>query len=202
MHRVCCLLSPSPLPSSLNHQLTHTTVNLPSDINNILDLIRIVSRVMFGFFLTSACLSFVLLFLTPISLFSRWWTLPIAILTFINALLCTVASVIATVMFVIFRNVISSVRELNISSSIGTYLFGFMWTASAFAIFAWLVQTGLCCCCASRRDVRTGRKRGSEKAYQMPGEAPTGGVQMRGANGDVQGRPDGKRRFRFGRRKE
>lgn len=178
------------------------SINLPSDINDILDLIKIVSRVMFGFFLTSACLSFVLIFLMPISIISRWWTLPVAILTFINALLCTVASVIATVMFVIFRNVISSVRELNISSSIGNYLFGFMWTASAFAIFAWLVQTGLCCCCASRRDVRTGRKRGSEKAYQMAGNAPTDGVQMRGANGATQGKPEGKQRFRFGRRKE
>jgi hypothetical protein len=149
------------------------TVNLPSDINNILDLIKIASQIMFGFFLTSACLSFVLLFLMPISVLSRWWTLPIAILTFINALLCTAASVIATVMFVIFRNVISSVSELNISASIGNYLFGFMWTASAFAIFAWLVQTGLCCCCASRRDVKTGRKKGSEKAYQMPENAAT-----------------------------
>ena len=182
--------------------LTCSIVNLPSDINDILDLIKIVSRVMFGFFLTSACLSFVLMFLMPISIISRWWTLPVAILTFINALLCTAASVIATVMFVIFRNVISSVRELNISSSIGNYLFGFMWTASAFAIFAWLVQTGLCCCCASRRDVKTGRKRGSKKAYQMAENAPTDGVEMRGADGATQEKSEGKRRFRFGRRKE
>jgi hypothetical protein len=176
------------------------TVNLPSDINNILDLIKIASQIMFGFFLTSACLSFVLLFLMPISVLSRWWTLPIAILTFINALLCTAASVIATVMFVIFRNVISSVSELNISASIGNYLFGFMWTASAFAIFAWLVQTGLCCCCASRRDVKTGRKKGSEKAYQMPENAATDRVSMRGANGALQEKSAGKRKFRFGRR--
>jgi hypothetical protein len=161
------------------------TVNLPSDINNILDLIKIASQIMFGFFLTSACLSFVLLFLMPISVLSRWWTLPIAILTFINALLCTAASVIATVMFVIFRNVISSVSELNISASIGN---------------AWLVQTGLCCCCASRRDVKTGRKKGSEKAYQMPENAATDRVSMRGANGALQEKSAGKRKFRFGRR--
>lgn len=178
--------------------LAGASINLPSDINDILDLIKIVSRVMFGFFLTSACLSFVLIFLMPVSILSRWWTLPIAILTFINALLCTVASVIATVMFVIFRNTISSVSELNIHGNIGSFLFGFMWTASSFAIFAWMVQTGLCCCCASRRDVKTGRKRGSDKAYQMPGNAPIGGVTMRGANG-VQEKSSRKRRFRFGR---
>ncbi|KAF1973185.1 integral membrane protein [Bimuria novae-zelandiae CBS 107.79] len=178
------------------------SINLPTDINDILDLIRIVSHVMFGFFLTSACLSFVLMFLLPISIYSRWWTLPIAILTFINALLCTAASVIATVMFVIFRNVISGVSELNISASIGDYLFGFMWTASAFSIFAWLVQTGLCCCCASRRDVKTGRKRGSEKAYQMPGDASSDGVQIQRADGVAQENWGEKRRFRFGRRRE
>ena len=89
-------------------------------------------------------------------------------------------------------------RELNISAEIGNYLFGFMWTASAFAIFAWLVQTGLCCCCASRRDVRTGRKRGSEKAYGgvVGGAASGEGV---GANG-VQGGGEKKRGI-FGRRK-
>ena len=147
---------------------------------------------MFGLFLTSACLSFVLMFVMPLSVRSRWWTFPIAILTFLNALFCTAASIVATVMFVIFRNVISSVGELNISAEIGNYMFGFMWTASAFAIFAWLVQTGLCCCCASRRDVRTGRKRGNEKAYHM-NEA--GGV----GNG-VQEKTPGRRRFRFGKR--
>lgn len=179
-------------------------VNLPSDINDILGLIRIVSRVMFGFFLTSVCLSFVLIFLLPISVFSRWWTLPIAILTFVNALFCTVASVIATVMFVIFRNVIAGVSELNIRSSLGGYLFGFMWTASAFAILAWLVQTGLCCCCASRRDVKTGRKRGSEKAYPAAGSSAPGegGVVTSGANGASQEKSAEKRKFRFGRRKE
>lgn len=120
---------------------------------------------MFGFFLTSACLSSALVLLAPLSLFTRRWTFPIALLAFLNALLCTAASIIATAMFVIFRNVISGVAELNIGADLGAYLFTFMWIASAFAIAAWVVQTGLCCCCASRRDVKTGRKRGDEKAY-------------------------------------
>lgn len=146
--------------------LIYFTVNLPANINDILDLIKLASQWMFGLFLTGACLSFVLIFLMPLSIFTRWLTLPVAILAFLNALVITAASVIATVMFVIFRNTISSVRELNISAEIGATLFAFMWVASAFAIFAWLVQMGLCCCCASRRDVKKGKKRGSEKAYQ------------------------------------
>jgi len=144
-----------------------STVNLPADINDILDLIHLVSNWIFGLFLTATVLSFVLIFVMPISIYTRWLTLVVAILAFLNALFVTVASVIATVMFIIFRNTIGGVAELNISAEIGTTLFAFMWVASAFAIFAWLVQMGLCCCCASRRDVKKGKKRGNEKAYHM-----------------------------------
>jgi hypothetical protein len=121
---------------------------------------------MFGLFLSGTCLSFVLIFLMPLSIFTRWLALPVAIFAFLNALIVTAASIIATVMFIIFRNTITKVKELNIGAEIGITLFVFMWIASAFTIFAWLVQMGLCCCCASRRDVKTGRKRGSEKAYE------------------------------------
>jgi len=135
---------------------------------------------MFGLFLAATVLSFVLIFVMPISIYSRWLTLIVAILAFLNALFVTVASVIATVMFVIFRNTIGGVSEINLHADIGTTLFAFMWVASAFAIFAWLVQMGLCCCCASRRDVRKGKKRGSEKAYHTDGAAEAGGVRDSG----------------------
>ena len=151
---------------------------------------------MFGFFLTSACLSFVLMFLNPLSVRTRWWTFALSILNFINALLCTVASIIATVMFIIFKNTISSVNELNINASIGETMFAFMWVASAFAIFAWLFQTGMCCCCASRRDVRTGRKKGNKHAYQMDGSST---VAENGEPLPAQEK-SGRRRFRFGKR--
>jgi hypothetical protein len=132
---------------------------------------------MFGLFLTGTCLTFVLIFLMPISVFTRWLALPVAIFAFLNALIVTAASIIATVMFIIFRNTITGVAELNIGAEIGLTIFVFMWIASAFTIFAWLVQMGLCCCCASRRDVKTGRKRGSEKAYDgaLSGVHPTTG---------------------------
>ena len=142
---------------------------------------------MFGLFLTGACLSAALVFLAPLSVYSRWAAFPIAIFTFLAALFTTTASVTATVMFVIFRNVIGSVAEVNIGASIGNKMFAFMWVASAFSIFAWLIQTGLCCCCASRRDVKTGRKRGNEKAYAMNGNSEKLTVR---------------RRFGFGKKKQ
>lgn len=143
-----------------------------------MDLIKLASNWMFGLFLTGTVLSFILMFLMPISVFSRWLALLVSIFAFFNALFITAASIVATVMFIIFRNVISSVEQLNIGAEVGVTLFAFMWVASAFAIFAWLVQMGLCCCCASRRDVKTGRKRGSEKAYQMGGVVATDGPTM------------------------
>lgn len=120
---------------------------------------------MFGFFVLGAVLSTVLMFVMPFAVFSRWASLPIAFLALLNAVIISVASSIATAMFIIFRNVVRSVAELNIDSSVGNKMFAFMWTASGFASAAALIQVGLCCCCASRRDVKTGRKQGSMKAY-------------------------------------
>lgn len=159
----------NPVEILRNQLLAGASINLPADINDILDLIKLASQWMFGLFLTGTVLSFVLIFLMPISVYTRWLTLLVSILAFLNALIVTAASVIATVMFIIFRNTIGGVAELNIGAEIGITLFAFMWIASAFTIFASLVQMGLCCCCASRRDVRRGKKRGSEKAYHLDG---------------------------------
>ncbi|CAN9204327.1 unnamed protein product [Alternaria alternata] len=168
----------NPVEILRNELLAGASINLPADINDILDLIHLVSNWMFGLFLTATVLSFVLIFVMPISIYTRWLTLAVAILAFLNALFVTVASVIATVMFIIFRNTIGGVAELNISAEIGVTLFAFMWVASAFAIFAWIVQMGLCCCCASRRDVKKGKKRGNEKAYHMdPAGTEAGGIR-------------------------
>ena len=120
---------------------------------------------MFGFFLTGACMNFVNIFLAPIVLYTRWLSFPFAIWTFITALLTTAGTIIATVMFVIFRNVITSQDTLNIGASLGTQMFVFMWIASAFSIFSFLIHLFMGCCCASRRDVKTGRRKGRESAY-------------------------------------
>jgi hypothetical protein len=155
----------NPIEILLNELLAGATIALPAEINNILNLIKIASHLMFGFFLTGVCMNFVNTFLAPIVLYSRWWSFPFAIWTFISALLTTAATVIATVMFVIFKNVITSQQGLNIGAGLGTQMFVFMWIATAFSIFAWLIHVSLACCCASRRDVKTGRRKGRKSAY-------------------------------------
>ncbi|KAK3074792.1 hypothetical protein LTR53_002458 [Teratosphaeriaceae sp. CCFEE 6253] len=149
--------------------LAGASIALPAEINNVLGLIRTVSHWMFGLFLSGACVSFVMIFLVPLSVFSRWATLPIMIFTFLAALTTTVASVIATVLFIIMKNAITSVTQINIGATIGAKMFAFMWIASATSILAWLIQLGQCCCCASRRDVKKGKKMGSKKAWNGAG---------------------------------
>ncbi|KAF1987972.1 integral membrane protein [Aulographum hederae CBS 113979] len=157
----------NPVSIILNELLAGATISLPTEITDILDLVRVVSHWMFGLFLTGACLNFLMIFVVPLSVFSRWATLPIMIFTFLGALCTTVATVIATVMFIIFRNVTNNAgSDININLNLGNQMFAFMWIATAFSIFAWLIQLGECCCCASRRDVKTGRKRGSKHAYE------------------------------------
>jgi hypothetical protein len=87
-------------------------------------------------------------------------------------------------MFIIMQNAFTSVTELNIGAQLGAKMFAFMWIASAFSILAWLIQTSLCCCCASRRDVKRGKKIGSKKAWQT--ETP--GVSEKESKRGVFGR--------------
>jgi len=155
----------NPVKIILSELLAGATVQLPAEINSILDLIKLASHLMFGFFITGTVLNFVCIFVSFVALFSRWWSFALALLTFVTALLTVAATIIATVMFVIFRNVITSEQGLNIEASIGNQMFAFMWIASACTLAAFVIHLSLTCCCASRRDVITGRRTGSKKAY-------------------------------------
>ncbi|KAG8622824.1 hypothetical protein KVT40_009335 [Elsinoe batatas] len=155
----------NPVEILVSQLLAGATIALPTDVTDILDLIRLASNWMFSLFLSGLVLAFVMIFLAPLAVLSRWVALITSIFTFLAALFITVASVIATVMFFIMRNAFTSVAELNIESSLGTKMFVFMYIAVAASVLAALIQIGECCCCASRRDVRSGRKRGSKKAW-------------------------------------
>lgn len=61
-------------------------------------------------------------------------------------------------------------QSVNIVPKIGVEMFVFMWIASGCAIVGWLFMMGECCCCASRRDVRRGRKRGAKSAWRRNGK--------------------------------
>jgi len=137
---------------------------------------------MFGLFLAGACVNFLMMFLVLTSVFSRWVTFVIMIFTFLGALFVTVGAVVATVLFIIMKNAVTSVAQINIGASIGTQMFAFMWIAAGSAILAWIIQLCQCCCCASRRDIKKGKKRGSKKAWdtETPGVSEKSSAGRRG----------------------
>jgi len=112
---------------------------------------------MFGLFLTSTCLSFVLIFILPLSVDLQWVTILVIIFAGLNAVCITIASIIGTAISVIFKLALQSYKELNIGAIIGKKMIAFIWIATAFAIFAWIIQ--ICLVCAGMRHVMKGRRR-------------------------------------------
>ena len=109
---------------------------------------------MFALFLTGACLSFVMIFITPLAIYSKLASIPVTILTFLATLTTTVAAVLGTAIFVIFRNAARAQTDINLGAEIGVEMFAFMWVAAGASLFAFLIQFCLLCCCRSRRKAR------------------------------------------------
>lgn len=155
----------NPVEILLNELLTGATIALPAELINILDLIRIASHIMFGFFLAGICMNAVSIALVFLALKTRWWSLFLTIWTLIAGIMVVAATVIGTVMAVIFQNVATSQDILNIGAAYGKSMFAFMWIAAGCNLFAFIIHLSMTCCCASRRDVETGRRTGRKSAY-------------------------------------
>jgi hypothetical protein len=153
--------------------LAGATIVLPAEVTTILKLIRIVSKTMFGFFLVSLCLNFAFIFLTPIVLFSRWYSYHFVTFAFISALFTFIGSAIATSMYVTFQKVITSQTELNIQANLGVQMFVFMWLGAAFAIAGWIVHFRLAC--VSRKLHNDTRKERRERKKEDRAESKAGG---------------------------
>ncbi|KAI1875543.1 uncharacterized protein JN550_001829 [Neoarthrinium moseri] len=159
--------------------LAGASIALPSEVNTVLTILRIASQVMFGFFLAGLVLNFVLMLLAPIVLYSRWWSLPFSLFSFLAALMVIAAACVATVMALVFKYALTSQTELNIVVVIGTKMFAFMWIAAGFTLLAFLIHAGMGCCCTSRRDIRTGRKGGRNMAASpSTSEKPSRGYNL------------------------
>ncbi|PLB35876.1 SUR7/PalI family protein [Aspergillus candidus] len=182
----------NPVEIILSELLAGASIALPADISDALQIARIASYWMFGLFITATVLTFVLIFLSPLAVSSRppqsispsaetnaahpphrrrtfvlLRSSPFLLLTFITALFTIVASVVATVMFLIFRNVFTdSSYELNIEAEIGTRMLAFMWIASALNLIAFIWQSGSCCaaCCGGRKARKQLKEHGSSES--------------------------------------
>ncbi|KAK2760849.1 hypothetical protein FQN54_002088 [Arachnomyces sp. PD_36] len=225
----------NPVEILLNELLAGATIALPSDIMDALDIARIASHYMFGLFITGTVLTFLSIFLSPLAVSSHppqsissnpetnalthphrrrtfifLRSLPLTIFSFFTALTTIVASAIATVMFMIFKNVfVENGQDLNISAEIGTRMLVYMWFASGCVLVAFIVQVASCCCaCCGGRKARKalkanphGNGTGAEmhEKQKANGSGGGGGLKSRfrwkkkgnsNANGGVDGGAD------------
>ncbi|KAK3370239.1 SUR7/PalI family-domain-containing protein [Podospora didyma] len=158
----------NPVEILMNELLSGATIALPTQVITILDVLRITSQIMFGFFIVATILNFLMIFVSPLAIRSRWWSLPLAIAAFLSALLVVVASIVGSVISFAFKYAATAQSDLNIHAYVGVKMFVFMWLASGFSIWSFIVHSGMGCCCISRRDLQTGRRQmpGSNKAAQ------------------------------------
>ena len=98
----------NPIEILLNELLAGATIAMPSDITDALRLVRIASHCQFGFFIASLPLSLLSVLLSPFAPRSRLLTLPIALICSLCAFATTIATVITTALWTIFRNVVES----------------------------------------------------------------------------------------------
>ncbi|KAI0472896.1 SUR7/PalI family-domain-containing protein [Xylariaceae sp. FL0804] len=150
----------NPVKILLSELFAGASIALPSEVNDILRILRILSHIMFGFFITGLLLDVILMLVTPIVALSRWWSLPLSLISFLALLLVGVASILGTAMSLVFKYALTSQSDLNVGVDVGLKMFVFMWIATGFNLLAFLIHAGMGCCCTSRRDLRTGRKGG------------------------------------------
>lgn len=170
----------NPVDIILSELLAGASIALPVEVTDALDIVQVASRWMFVAFLVGTCLTFICIFFVPMGFSKRprWQhkakrifirQLPLTILTFLALLFTGAAAVIATVMFVIFRNTFSGAADLNITAHLGSPMLAFMWIATGLNLIGFLMQIGTCCgvCCC------TGRRKAERKSQIGRGKSDT-----------------------------
>ncbi|KAK1754645.1 SUR7 family protein pun1 [Echria macrotheca] len=148
----------NPVEILMSELLSGATIALPTQVVTILDVLRITSNIMFGFFLTACVLCFVMVFVSPLATSSRWASLPLALFACIASTLVGAACIVGSVISFAFKYAATAQSDLNIRAYVGVRMFVFMWLAAGFAFYGFVVHAGMGCCCVSKRDLRTGRK--------------------------------------------
>ena len=201
----------NPVEIILNELLAGATISLPTEIIDVLHIVKTASQWMFVAFLVGTILTFLCIFFAPMGFSKRprWQhkakriflrQLPITILTFCALLFTAGGAVIATVMFVIFKNTFSSAADLNIDAYLGNPMLAFMWIGVGFNLIGFFVQIGTCCgvCCC------TGRKKALRRAQENSSDDSTIVDQdingTNGVNDFRMNRAEKRTKFGFGRK--
>lgn len=176
----------NPVEILMSELLSGATIALPTQVVTILDVLRISSNIMFGFFLTGAVLVFLLLFLSPLATKSRWYSLPLALFALITNVLVGAACIVGSVISFAFKYAATAQSDLNIHAYVGVKMFVFMWLAAGFALWGFVVHAGMGCCCSSRRDLTTGRKPVRRRQAGQATQGRTGETGGTGGTGRIE----------------
>ena len=123
---------------------------------------------MFLCFFGALFASLVSIFLSPLAVYSRLASIPVALFTLVTGLATLVAAAVSSAMWAILRrNILDSSPDLNIQPEIGTKMAVFAWSAAACAMVAAFGQLFLLCCGTSRRDIKTGRRVGRKERQKV-----------------------------------
>lgn len=137
----------NPVEVLVSELLSGAQIALPSQAVTILKLLKLGSQIMYGFFIAGICVNLCLIFLTPLVIRTRWWSLLLTLLGAIAGVLVTVAAIIATVISIAVKIALTAQDQLNISANIGIKMFIFMWIAAVFTDVAFLLHAAMGCCC-------------------------------------------------------
>ena len=147
-----------------NELLRGATIAVPKEVISTLQIVRLASHWMFASFLTGAVLTCLCVIFAPLAFSYQprsshrtkrtiWRSLPITILSSGAAVFTIGATLIATVMFLIFQRKLAGAEDLNITAELGKPMLAFMWIGSGLNSIGWAMQMGTYCgiCCYTCR---------------------------------------------------
>jgi hypothetical protein len=153
--------------------LAGQNVTIPQSIEDNLNRVRTASRWMFALYLVAAILLFITLLVGLTALCTLFGSVITTVVAFLAGLFITVATLLAQIMFIIYRNVINNtVTQLNVSANLGTTMFAFSWTAVVCSLIAFIGFLFGICCGTGDRQGRYRRGWRSEKYYDGPAVEP------------------------------
>lgn len=145
----------NPVEILVSELLAGAQIALPAEAVTVLNLLKIGSRIMYGCFMAGIVVNFVLIPLSLLVIRTRWWSLPLSLLSAIAGVLVTLAAVIATVISIAAKVALTAQDQLNIRANIGYKMFAFIWIAAIFTDLAFLLHAAMGCCCKPDRQAQT-----------------------------------------------
>ncbi|KPM36442.1 hypothetical protein AK830_g10112 [Neonectria ditissima] len=141
----------NPVEVLVSELLAGAQIALPSEAITVLTILRIGSQIMYGCFMAGICINAVLVFLSPLVIRTRWWSLAMSFLAFVAAVVVTLAAIIATVISFAAKIALTKQDQLNIKANTGVKMFVFMWIAAIATDIAFLLHAAMGCCCRPDR---------------------------------------------------